>query len=285
LANCTRFLQLLRLCAFLGPDEIDLDVLAAGATEAAGRLATALGDRLERTETAGALARASLLVATAEGRLRVHRLVQAVTRDQLDEDLLAAWSGRVLDLVTAVFPGKPQDHRSWPVCASMASHAEAIAAYAGRYRNLAGKSARLHGRPGVVYLCASAQSRTALVVLERALAMEEAADGPGHPEVAVILNNLGIAQWELGDLGAARASMERALAIGEAAYGPGHPELATALNNLGAVQRRLGELPAARATLERALAIKQAAYGPHHPEVADILSNLDMVQQQLGNQR
>lgn len=284
MANCTRFLQLLRLCAFLGPDEIDLDVLAAGAAGAAGSLAAVLGDRLERTETAGALARASLLTATAEGRLRVHRLVQAVTRDQLDEDLLAAWSGRVLELVTAVFPGKPQDHRSWPVCASMASHAEAAAAYAGRYRNLAGKSARLLGRPSV-YLCASAQSRTALVVLERALAMEEAADGPGHPEVAVILNNLGIAQWELGDLGAARASVERALAIDEAAYGPGHPEVASTLNNLGAVQRRLGELPAARATLERALAIKQAAYGPHHPEVADILSNLDMVQQQLGNQR
>ena len=185
--------ELLRLCAFLSPDEIDLDVLAAAAAEAAGGLAAALGDRLERTETAGALARTSLLTATAEGRLRVHRLVQAVTRDQLDEDLLAAWSGRVLDLVTAVFPAKPQDHRSWPVCASMASHAEAIAAHAARYRNLAGKSARLLGRLGV-YLIASAQSRTALEVLERALAVEEAADGPGHPEVAVILNNLGIAQ-------------------------------------------------------------------------------------------
>jgi tetratricopeptide (TPR) repeat protein len=185
---------------------------------------------------------ASLLRLGADGpagRLREHRLVQAVTRDQLDEDLLVAWSGRVLDLVTAVFPGKPQDHRSWPVCASMASHAEAVAAHAGRYRNLAGKSARLLGRLGV-YLCASAQSRTALVVLERALAMEEAADGPGHPEVAVILNNLGIAQWELGDLAAARATLERALAIKQAAYGPHHPEVADILSNLDMIQQQLG---------------------------------------------
>ena len=78
--------ELLRLCALLDPDDIDLDVLAAGAAEAGGVLAAALGDPLERAETAGALARASLVTATAEGRLRVHRLVQAVTRDQLDED-------------------------------------------------------------------------------------------------------------------------------------------------------------------------------------------------------
>jgi tetratricopeptide (TPR) repeat protein len=274
--------ELLRLCAFLDPDDIDLDVLAAGAAGAAGGLGAALGDRLERTETAGALARASLLTATAEGRFRVHRLVQAVTRDQLDEDLLAAWSGRVLDLVTAIFPGKPQDHRSWPVCASMASHVEAIAAQTGGYPDLAGESARLLGRLGV-YLSASAQSRTALEVLQRALAMAEAANGPGHPEAAAILNNLGIVQWELGDLPAARASVERALAIDEATYGPGHPELATALNNLGAILGELGEVAAARASVERALAIDEAAYGPGDPEVASTLNNLGDVQRRLGD--
>ena len=273
--------ELLRLCAFLGPDDIDLEVLAAGAAETTGSLYAALGDRLERTEAAGALARASLVTATAQDRLRVHRLVQAVTRDQLDEDLLAAWSGRVLDLVTAVFPGKPQDYRSWPVCAIMASHVEAVTTQTGGYRNLAGKSARLLGRLGV-YLCASAQSRAALEVLERALAMAEAGNGPGHSEAAVILNNLGMAQWDLGDLAAARASVERALAIEETVYGPGHPELATALNNLGAILGELGDLAAARASVERALAIDQAAYGPGHPEVASTLNNLGAVQRRLG---
>ena len=57
--------ELLRLCAFLDPDDIDLDVLAAGATEAGEVLATALGGPLERAETAGALARASLVTAPA----------------------------------------------------------------------------------------------------------------------------------------------------------------------------------------------------------------------------
>ena len=96
--------ELLRLCAFLDPDDIDLELLAAGAAQAGEVLAAALGDRLERAETAGALARASLVTVPAEARLRVHRLVQAVTRDQLDDDQAAVWARRALDLVSAMFP-------------------------------------------------------------------------------------------------------------------------------------------------------------------------------------
>jgi hypothetical protein len=157
-AECPAAVELLRLCAFLDPDDIDLDVLAAGAAEAGEVLATALGDRLERAETAGALARASLVTAPAEGRLRLHRLVQAVTRDQLDDDQDAAWSRRALRLVAAVFPGEPEDHRSWPVCARLAPHVEAVAAHAERYPDLAVIRGSLLGRLGI-YLVASAQFR------------------------------------------------------------------------------------------------------------------------------
>jgi Tfp pilus assembly protein PilF len=273
--------ELLRLCAFLDPDDIDLDVLVAGASQAGRALAAALGDPLERAETAGALARASLITAMAEGRLRVHRLVQAVTRDQLDDDQTAVWSTRALNLVAAAFPDKPEDHRSWPVCASMAPHVEAVAAHTDCYPDLAVKRGGLLGRLGV-YLSASAQLRAALSVLEGALAILEAAYGPDHPDVAKTLSNLGIAQRRLGELPAARATLERALAIKEAANGPDHPDVAITLSNLGVVQQQLGELPAARATLERALAIDEAAYGPDHPDVAIILGNLGVVQLQLG---
>jgi hypothetical protein len=67
----------------------------------------------------------------------VHRLVQAVTRDQLDKDQIAAWSGRVLSLVAAVFPDEQDDHQFWPVCARVTSHVEAVAAHTGGYADLA----------------------------------------------------------------------------------------------------------------------------------------------------
>jgi hypothetical protein len=109
---------------------MNLRQLAAGAADAGGPLAAALGDRLERAETAGALARASLVTVPADGRLRLHRLVQAVTRDQLDDAQAAAWAQQAFDLVSVVFPGEPQDHSSWPVCASLAPHVESVVAHA-----------------------------------------------------------------------------------------------------------------------------------------------------------
>ena len=48
---------------------------------------------------------------------------------------------------------------------------------------------------------------------ERALAIEEAAYGPEHPEVARTLGNLANVQRQLGDLQASRNSRERAARI------------------------------------------------------------------------
>jgi hypothetical protein len=135
--------QLLRLCAFLDPDDIDLNVLATGAVQVGQILAAALGDPLERAETAGALAHASLVTVPAQGRLRVHRLVQAVTRDQLDDDQFAAWTQRALGLVSAVFPSEPQDDSSWSAYANLTPHVKSVAKHAEGYPDLAAQRGRL----------------------------------------------------------------------------------------------------------------------------------------------
>jgi hypothetical protein len=181
--------ELLRMCVFLDSDDIDLELLAAGPVQGSEVLAAALSDRLERVETAGALASASLVTVPADGRLRVHRLVQAVTRDQLGDDQAAAWARRALDLLLAVFPAEPHEHSSWPACASLAPHIESAAAHAESYPDLATQQGSLLGRLGI-YLVASAQFGAARATLDRALATKKAAYGPDHPEVAMTLGNL-----------------------------------------------------------------------------------------------
>ena len=79
-----------------------------------------------------------------------------------------------------------------------------------------------------IYLQVHARLTDAQDLLERALAIDEAAYGPDHPEVATDLNNLAQILRELGQLKVARPLQERALAITEAAYGPDHPDVATA---------------------------------------------------------
>ena len=273
--------ELLRLCAFLDPDDIDLDLLATGAVDAGDHMALVLGERLDRVETIGALTRASLIAVTAEGRLRVHRLVQAVTRDQLDEDQAAGWARRALSLVESALPADLMDYRAWPVCASLAPHIEAVTRHTDCYPDLAIQRGRLLVKLGQ-YLERTMQLQTALTTLGRALAINEEAHGSDCPEVASTLVSLGSVQFWLGELVAASVTLERALAIFEASYGPDHPRVAYALTTLGDVQTRLGDLLAARATLERALAINEAALGPDDPHVAVTLTSLGIVQSGLG---
>eukprot|EP00937_MAST-01D_sp_MAST-1D-sp2_P002609 g2609.t1 len=114
----------------------------------------------------------------------------------------------------------------------------------------------------------------AKTLLERALAIEEAAYRADHQEVAITLGNLGTACFKLGDAAEAKALLERALAIKEAAYGADHPQVAGTLTNLAIACRDLGDTAKVKTLLERALAIKEAAYGAGHLEVASMLGNL-----------
>ena len=68
--------------------------------------------------------------------------------------------------------------------------------------------------------------------LERALRIDEASFGQGHPNVATDVNNLGWVLQALGDLAGARAAFERALAICERVLGPEHPNTRNARGNL-----------------------------------------------------
>ena len=67
------------------------------------------------------------------------------------------------------------------------------------------------------------------------MAIDEAAYGPEHPEVATVVNNLGSVLRDLGDLPGARAAFERALAIVRQFLGEDHPYTKTVQGNLEAL--------------------------------------------------
>jgi tetratricopeptide (TPR) repeat protein len=156
--------------------------------------------------------------------------------------------------------GAPED---WPRWAVLLPH---VLAAAGHHDHTARQpspgtmtdASWLLDRAGT-YLQAQARFTDARPLLERALAIDEAAYGPGHPDVAAALNNFAQILQDLGELEAARPLQERALAIDEATYGPGHPAVARDLNNLALILRDLGQPEAARPLQERALAITEGA--------------------------
>ncbi|GAB4050225.1 FxSxx-COOH system tetratricopeptide repeat protein [Catellatospora paridis] len=278
-------LQLLRLCSFLDPDDINLALLLSQpevlAGDLAGDLKRACGSQFDWEQAAGALLGTALATRVGDDRVRVHRLVGEVTRHQLAEhgsDLPERWAGLAVDLLVQLTPERPWEPSAWPVMVDLASHVAAATDLAPAAAN----TATVLGRLGQ-YLEIRAEYAAARAHQQRALAIEEAVHGADHPEVARTLGNLGNVEQNLGNLAAARAHQQRALTIEEAAYGPDHPDIAQTLTNLGIVEEQLGDLAAARAHQQRALTIEEAAYGPDHPDIAQTLTNLGIVERQLGD--
>jgi CHAT domain-containing protein/predicted Zn-dependent protease len=111
-----------------------------------------------------------------------------------------------------------------------------------------------------------------------------------RPDVALTLNNLGIVQYDLNALEAARASFEEAVAIrrelARARPEVYEPLVASTLNNLGNAQRASNELEAALCSYEEALGIyrelSRARPQVYRPYVAITLNALGTIQGALN---
>ena len=114
----------------------------------------------------------------------------------------------------------------------------------------------------------------ARVALDRALTMMIEQRGAEHPDVAVLLNNLGALARETEQLDEARSLFERALALEQASLGPGHPQVATTLTNLGNIALLQGKYDEAGGLHRRALDVARAAFGTDHLTTALVLGNL-----------
>ncbi len=123
----------------------------------------------------------------------------------------------------------------------------------------------------------------ALTQFKRALAIDEAIYGTTHPNVATVVNHLGLVVQALGDFEGARTRFEQALMIDEAAHGPNHPNVARDANNLGLTLLALGDLDGASSCFERALTILHAHGELTDPNVATILNNLGGIRMDMGD--
>jgi serine/threonine protein kinase len=95
--------DLLRLCAFLAPDDIPFELLRGGREHLPQSLAQVASDPIRFDECVAALRRYSL-VKVEEDALAVHRLVQLVTRERLPETDRRQWAGRALRVAEVCFP-------------------------------------------------------------------------------------------------------------------------------------------------------------------------------------
>jgi tetratricopeptide (TPR) repeat protein len=113
----------------------------------------------------------------------------------------------------------------------------------------------------------------------QALRLREAKLGHGHPEVAKLLNDLGVLHAMHRDWAQAETLLQEALKIREATLGPLHPDVVATLNNLGMVRSSRGDVAGAEALLLRGLAIREQVLPAGHPDLAANLEALGVLYQ------
>ncbi|WP_412070577.1 tetratricopeptide repeat protein [Rubrivirga sp. IMCC43871] len=116
-------------------------------------------------------------------------------------------------------------------------------------------------------------SQVALQHLERAVRLWTDLHGEHHPHVATALVHRGLAEAQLGEDEAARASVSRALAIREEVLDEGHPDIGRAAITLAAMSESWGSR-ADEALARRGFDILRARLGPRHPDVASAAATL-----------
>jgi tetratricopeptide (TPR) repeat protein/CO dehydrogenase nickel-insertion accessory protein CooC1 len=272
---------LLRLCAFLAPDDIPQDLLSRGVGLPDGELGNTVTDPLVFLDAVAALRRYSLVRVSGDA-LSVHRLVQAIVLERLSDEAAEQWAGTAVLFLRSVFPDKSEDVSTWPRCARLLPHALAATDHAERLGVRPDETSWVLDR-AAIYLKGRAEFAAARRCLERAALIMTASGESRNPALSVYLMHLGSVLRELGDLATAESSYRKALEIAESACGPEDPQVARILNRLGRLMRILGRHDEARITLDRALTIAEAAYGPDHPEVAAALGQLGRVQAELGD--
>ena len=180
--------ELLHLCAYLSPDAIAEEILTAGASQLGPMLAPVAADPLLFNQAIEALRAYSLVRRDPkEKSLSVHRLVQAVLQDTLEETLRRLWAERAVRAVNAAFPHT--EYSTWAQCERLLPQALAATQGIEQYQMIIEEAGRLLYETAI-YLRDRARYSEAEPLFRRALRIREQQLGSEHPQVADTLNKL-----------------------------------------------------------------------------------------------
>ena len=203
--------DLLRCCAFLAPDAIPEEIIVEGAAELTTELQSLATDPFLLDAAIKELFLYSLIQRDAERKLlHLHRLVQAVLKDAMDEESQHEWAVRTVRAVSRTFPAV--EFETWDQCRRLLTHAQTCADLIVQWDVELPEAARLLVSAGY-FLRTQGQYTEAEPLFQRALAISEKRLDPDHPTLATLLNNLALLYQAQGRYAEAELLMQRAQAI------------------------------------------------------------------------
>ena len=262
---------LLRLLAFCAPDAIPLRLLLQprpGLAEelhpdAAVLLTPLLADPLAAKDAIAALRRYSLISPAAEGSASVHRLVQAVTADQMSTALAEAWRRATAAVIGAAIPEDTQQPDNWPACAALLPHVQAaVPADSDATAQMAD------------YLASIGNYSAARDLQQKAAAARERVLGREHPRTFDAQGDLANWTGQAGDAAGARDQFAALLSIQQRVLDPEDPNVLATRANLAHWTGEAGDAAGARREYAALLPILEQVSSPEDPIVLAARANL-----------
>jgi tetratricopeptide (TPR) repeat protein len=272
--------ELLRFCAFLASDATPEELLTESAAELGPTLGQVAADPSRFNAAIKELLKYSLVQRDpGSNTLSIHRLVQEVLKDQMDEETQRLWAERAVRAVSGVFPHP--EYSNWDICRRYLLHAQVCSALIEQWELLFTEAARLLNRVGY-YLWQRGEYQQVEQLHQRALTIREEVLGPEHANTSTSLAHLAFFYNNQGQYEQAEQLYQRIQAIDKKVYEPDHPEVVIHLNNLAGLYDDQGKYELAEPLLQRALAIRERVLGDEHPLTTTTLNNLATLYQAQG---
>ncbi len=269
--------DLLRFCAFLAPDAIPEELLL----EPDGWLETDIDNIVSELEEAvSILQRYSLIqrITLDDGQpaLALHRLVQAVLRDDMDEQTQRRWVGRMTVLLNRMFLFDYRNLSTWSRCERLLAHAlvcmdhcKQWEMYDDDFLELC-RSALAYLHHLVRYMEAEALAKQ-IYDIDRSLF---APDGQDHAIISSDLNNHALILEALDRYAESESLYQQALQMRERLFGRNHPATADVIHNLANLYAEQGFFDKAEQFHWEALSIRLDAENVEKEDVANSNHNL-----------
>jgi tetratricopeptide (TPR) repeat protein len=272
-------MKLLQLLAFLNPDGILIEFLKEGGAGLSDDLLEIINDQFIFHEALNSLQQLSLVSRSKNMEsVIVHRLIQAVTKEELSETTHATYQSEVLALCEAIIP--EESHELYPKFRRLQNQiVEPIfEAFSVRWTP---ESGVLFDRIGQ-YLMEDGKFKDSQRFLELNLDRRVSLLGEEDLDTIRSLLHLAGAYWHQGRWPEAADLEEKVLEARRRTLGDEHPTTLTSMNNLAATYQSQDRLQEAADLEEKTLEARRRTLGDEHPATLTSMNNLAATYQSQG---
>lgn len=263
-------MELLRCCAFFGPEPIPRDLFRRGTQASRTGVGDLLADPILLARVIRELGRFALV--KIDGRaVQVHRLIQALLRDELTEEQQSRYRHDVHLILAVGGPQNPEDNRLWPRYAGLIAHMASPTTGLAACPN---PEVRAFALDFIRYLYNSGDHESSQSFTERLITEWSASSGPDDQEVLDAQRHLGNTLRQLGLYSQAFALTEQTLRRAETAVGPRKGLTLALRNSFGADLRARGDFKSALELDKESVNLHDEILGPGDPQTLRVMNNL-----------